>query len=99
MVDLNSEYEIIEYIDSIPSETLRGYSDTYTINDLTHYMTIQIHWMEEEKYLLGTKIHRNPNTIELIDEWDMHHNAERFRAFYILTYTGSVSLSEPEYYI
>jgi hypothetical protein len=67
-------------------EELAYYSKNYIVTDLDHYMGLQIHWLEEEKYYLGIKLGQNPTDEEVIEAWVRHHNSERFRAFYILKY-------------
>lgn len=82
--------EIILQIDSLSLEELKYYSDHYIVNNLNHYMKLQIEWLEKEKYYLGIKLRHNPNNEELINFWVKHHNSERFRAFYVLKYPDKV---------
>lgn len=90
-VDNYTEEELlILQVDSFTMNELEYYSKTYIVTDLGHYMGLQIHWLEEEKYYLGIKLNHNPTNEEVIDAWVRHHNSERFRAFYVLRYPEKV---------
>lgn len=99
MICSTVECKILKYIDSLEYDDLIYYTKCYVPTDLKHYMSIQIQWMKEAKYLLGLKINKNPDDIQLINEWNMYCNSERFRAFYVLYYVDKVVRLEPEYFI
>lgn len=82
--------EIINKVDSMNNTTLNYYSEHFVVIDLKHYMKLQIKWMEEERYFLGTRVHHNPTDEELIEDWILHKNPQRFRAFYVLKYPEKV---------
>jgi len=81
---------IIQYIDSLPSQSVFLFSTNFISTDLKHYVVLQCQWIETEKYLLGTVLNREPTEQELIDEWISHFNSERFRAFYVLKFPDKV---------
>jgi hypothetical protein len=85
-----TDEDVILFIDSLDTGSILQYSINYAMKNLNHYLTLQSKWMEEERYLLGTVINHNPSEIELLDAWETHYNAERFRAFYVLRYPENV---------
>jgi GTPase SAR1 family protein len=93
------DIEIVNYVDSLSNKQLSHYSRCYTVKSLRHYVTIQYHWMEEAKYFAGLTLKHNPTQMELVDHWNAHQNAERFRAYYIVKYPDRVNIIEPEYHI
>lgn len=93
------DQEAIHYVNTLSYSDLMYYTKFFRMVDLKHYLSIQLKWLEEEKYLLGTKIHKSPNDIELISDWNKHHNSERYRAYYVLRYPEKVEKFEPEYHI
>lgn len=93
MITSKEDYELIKLIDSLSDGELNYYSKVYVALDLRHYITLQLTWMEEEKYFLGMELHHDPSEEEMITAWIKHHNSERFRAFYVLKYPEKVKKS------
>ena len=51
-----------------------------------HYHTLQLQWLRDEEYLLGTRLGRRPTQRELISDFLSHRNGPRFRAYFALKY-------------
>jgi hypothetical protein len=94
-----ADYDILTHIDSLSEGQLLYYSNCYLINNLRHYVNVQYTWMEEAKYFAGLNLNHSPTQIEFIEHWNLHRNAERFRAYYVIKYPDNVSMLEPEYCI
>ena len=76
----------ISLIKGCSQEELREF-DKYKPINLHHYAEIQKPWIEEDRYLLGIKINHEPTEMEFCDDYvRTTHNAERFRAYYVLKY-------------
>lgn len=91
--------EIIEHIDSLTECSLLYYTRCYSVKHFKHYMEIQRYWMEDCKYYAGLKLNRSPSQLEIVEYWNYHNNAERFRAYYVLRYPENVEKLEPEWFI
>lgn len=50
------------------------------------YTSIQARWLQDEQYLLGTRLGRSPTHQELFIDFMNNHNGLRFRAYYTLKY-------------
>ena len=50
------------------------------------FHAMQLQWLRDEEYLLGTRLGRRPTQRELISDFLSHHNGPRFRAYFALKY-------------
>lgn len=89
VVQLSSEKDIIDKIDSLSIEELSQYNNFYP-QDLRHYINVQKKWLEDGIYYLGTRIGRRPTQDEIIKDMEQTKNAIRFRAFYCLSFPEKV---------
>ena len=51
-----------------------------------YYASLQARWLQDEQYLLGTRLGRSPTHQELFIDFMNNHNGLRFRAFFALKY-------------
>ena len=57
-----------------------------------HYQSLQLQWLRDEEYLLGTRLGRSPTQKELFIDFMNNHNGLRFRAFFTLKYPDKMKL-------
>lgn len=57
---------------------------------LRHYNFIQLEWMETSKWLLGTRLKRDPSNKEAFEDY-IANNSLRFRAFYTIKFPYMVA--------
>ena len=50
------------------------------------FHSLQLQWLRDEEYLLGTRLGRRPTQRELISDFLSHRNGPRFRAYFALKY-------------
>lgn len=50
------------------------------------FRTLQLQWLRDEEYLLGTRLGRRPTQRELVSDFARHRNGQRFRAYFALKY-------------
>ncbi|MDB5294290.1 MAG: hypothetical protein JWO31_273 [Phycisphaerales bacterium] len=50
------------------------------------YHALQLQWLREEEYLLGTRLGRRPTPRELCADFAAHRNGSRFRAYFAMKY-------------
>jgi hypothetical protein len=50
------------------------------------YQSLQLQWLRDEEYLLGTRLGRSPTQKELFIDFMNNHNGLRFRAFFTLKF-------------
>jgi hypothetical protein len=60
-----------------------------------HYQSLQLQWLRDEEYLLGTRLGRSPTQKELFIDFMNNHNGLRFRAFFTLKYRDKMKLKAP----
>jgi len=60
-----------------------------------HYQSLQLQWLRDEEYLLGTRLGRSPTHKELFIDFMNNHNGLRFRAFFTLKYPDKMKLKAP----
>jgi hypothetical protein len=54
------------------------------------FHTLQMQWLKDEQYLLGTRLGRTPTHKELLIDFMASNNGLRFRAFFSMKYPGRV---------
>ena len=50
------------------------------------YTSLQARWLQDEQYLLGTRLGRSPTHQELFIDFMNNHNGLRFRAYFAMKY-------------
>jgi hypothetical protein len=82
---------VIARIKRMPERRLRQF-DQMIPHDGDHqlYRTLQMQWLRDEEYLLGTQLGRRPTHKELFLDFMNHHNGLRFRAYFSLKYPDRV---------
>ena len=48
------------------------------------YCTLQVNWLKDEEYLLGTRLGRRPTHRELYADFTANHQGLRFRAYFTM---------------
>jgi hypothetical protein len=86
-----SDALIIARIKRMPERRLRQF-DQLIPHDGDHqlYRTLQMQWLRDEEYLLGTQLGRRPTHKELFLDFMNHHNGLRFRAYFSMKYPDRV---------
>jgi hypothetical protein len=82
---------IVARIKRMPDARLRRF-DQLVPHDGDHhlYRTLQMQWLRDEEYLLGTRLCRPPTTKELFVDFMSNDYGLRFRAYFSLKYPGRV---------
>jgi len=68
--------------------------DRYIPKNPRHYQTLQTHWLENECWLLGQRLHHKPSPHELFEDFKTNKNGLRFKIFYCLRYPDKVKRIE-----
>ena len=79
---------IIARIKRMPGPRLRRFDalQPATPQDRRLYAAMQVRWLRDEEYLLGTRLGRRPTHAELFADFLRHHNGLRFRAYFTLKF-------------
>ena len=87
---------IIARIKRMPPERLHRFDALQPAapQDWRLYHTLQLRWLRDEEYLLGTRLGRRPTHRELFVDFMSHHNGVRFRAYFALKYPQRVRPAE-----
>jgi hypothetical protein len=82
---------IVARIKRMPDARLRRF-DQLVPHDGDHhlYRTLQMQWLRDEEYLLGTRLCRQPTPKELFVDFMSNDHGLRFRAYFSLKYPGRV---------
>ena len=64
--------------------------------DLKFYQSLQLHWLRDQEYLLGTRLGRKPTQREMFAEFMNNHNGQRFRAYFALKYPERMRPKRPQ---
>lgn len=90
---------ILEKGDKTLLEIIKGMSlielknfDIYKPIDFKHYHSIQINWINTERYLISHRdgFYKEISEEELIQDMEKNNNPQRFRVFYVLKYPSMV---------
>jgi hypothetical protein len=83
---------IIARIKRMTDRRLRRFDDLVPADPKEHrvYHTLQIQWLRDQEYLLGTRLGRRPTQRELVADFITHRNGARFRAYFALKFPGKV---------
>lgn len=85
--DLNDAL-IFARIKRMPDRRLKRFDDLIPADEsqLRFYQSLQLRWLRDEEYLLGTRLGRRPTQRELFADFLNNHNGQRFRAYFALKY-------------
>ena len=89
LIHNSDDIDIIRKLKSMTSEELSYFDRTYGPTDLKHYNNVQIEWIKTSRWLLGTRIQRDPSEEECMMDY-LAQNSHRFRAFYAMKYPDKV---------
>jgi hypothetical protein len=84
---------VVSYVNELPFKDLVRIGNCFRAIDMKHYMRLQKGWFETEKFLLGGRINRNPEDLELLNDAQEHRNMERYRLCYVLEYPHKVAFN------
>jgi hypothetical protein len=59
------------------------------------YQSLQLRWLRDQEYLLGTRLGRVPTAREMFVEFMTQHNGQRFRAYFALKYPDRMRPTRP----
>lgn len=82
---------VVAYIQELPLEEMVRMGHCFRAMDMKHYMGLQKKWLEKEIILIGGRIHRRPDDIELIEDAQNFKNMERYRLCYVLEFPHKVA--------
>lgn len=79
---------IIARIKRMPDHRLERFDDLCPLGpkQQRHYQALQLQWLRDEEYLLGTRLGRRPTQKELFIDFMNNHNGLRFRAYFALKF-------------
>ena len=82
---------LLEIIKGMTYDELKSF-DIYGPRNLSHYNNIQLTWLITEKHFIQNREDHvgEVSDNELLEDINKHHNAERFRVFYVLKYPSMV---------
>ena len=77
---------IFARIKRMSEERLKRFDDLVPADEtqLKFYQSMQLRWLRDEEYLLGTRLGRRPTQRELFVDFMNHRNGRRFRAYFAL---------------
>ena len=83
---------VIARIKRMPERRLRRFDRLVPADPQHHrdYHLLQLQWLRDEEYLLGTRLGRRPTHAELFADFMRNHNGLRFRAYFALKYPNRV---------
>jgi len=83
---------IIARIKRMNDRRLRRFDELVPASPNEHrtYHSLQLQWLHDEEYLLGTRLGRRPHARELIADFIIHRNGARFRAYFAMKYPTKV---------
>ena len=83
---------IIARIKRMNERQLRRFDDLVPADPSENrvYHELQLQWLHDEEYLLGTRLGRRPSQREFVADFISHRNGARFRAYFALKYPGKV---------
>lgn len=88
---------VVAYVHELPFRELVKIGHCFKAMDMKHYMGLQKTWFEKEMVLIGGRIKREPNQIELIEDAQHHKNMERYRLCYVLEFPHKVAFHMSHY--
>ncbi len=87
-----SDALIIARIKRMPNRRLAKFDKLVPIDDaeMDDYFALQLQWLRDEEYLLGTRLGRSPTQKELFIDFMKNHNGLRFRAYFAMKFPGKM---------
>lgn len=79
---------IIARIKRMSNERLQRFDDLVPAAEADQrlYRSLQIRWLRDGEYLLGTRLGRSPTPRELFSDFMNNHNGLRFRAYFAMKF-------------
>ena len=79
---------IFARIKRMSEERLKRFDDLVPADEtqVKFFQSMQLRWLRDEEYLLGTRLGRRPTQRELFVDFMNHRNGRRFRAYFALKY-------------
>ena len=79
---------IFARIKRMPDRRLKRFDNLIPSDEVQvrFYQSLQLRWLRDEEYLLGTRLGRRPTQRELFADFLNHHNGQRFRAYFAMKY-------------
>ena len=79
---------IFARIKRMSEERLKRFDDLVPADEtqVKFYQSMQLRWLHDEEYLLGTRLGRRPTQRELFVDFMNNHNGRRFRAYFAIKY-------------
>lgn len=89
-----SDALIVARIKRMTNQQLKRFDNLIPVDSRQqrHYQSLQLQWLRDEEYLLGTRLGRSPTHKELFIDFMNNHNGLRFRAFFTLKYPDKMKL-------
>ena len=83
---------VIARIKRMPDHKLARFerSEPTTAEDRRLYHALQVRWLADEQYLLGTRLGRAPTHREFFADFMRNHNGLRFRAYFAIKHRHRV---------
>jgi hypothetical protein len=86
-----SDALILARLKRMPDDRLRRFDKLIPYDgDHQLYRTLQMQWLRDEEYFLGTRLGRRPTARELFIDFMHNHHGLRFRAYFSLKYPKRV---------
>ena len=94
IADPGADALIISRIKRMPGRRLKRFDDLVPadFHQQCCYRSLQLQWLRDEEYLLGTRLGRRPTEKELFIDFMNHGNGLRFRAYFALKFPEHVRL-------
>lgn len=75
-------------IKRMPEVRLRHFDQLIPADDtqVRFYQSLQLRWLRDQEYLLGTRLGRGPTAREMFVDFMKNHNGQRFRAYFAMKY-------------
>jgi hypothetical protein len=85
-----SDALIFARIKRMSEERLKRFDDLVPTDEtqVRFYQSLQLRWLHDEEYLLGTRLGRRPTQRELFVDFMNHRNGRRFRAYFAMKHPG-----------
>ena len=79
-------------IKRMPERRLRRFDQLIPADDtqVRFYQSLQLRWLRDQEYLLGTRLGRGPTAREMFVDFMKNHNGQRFRAYFCMKYPDRV---------
>ena len=84
-------------IKRMPDRRLKRFDELIPADEtqVRFYQSLQLRWLRDEEYLLGTRLGRRPTQREIFADFLNNHNGQRFRAYFALKYPDRMKPKRP----